>query len=395
MTNLNRNILWLLGVALAAGAAYYFSDIVTYLLLAWVLSMLGRPLMIFFQRRLRVGRFQAGPISAALLTILTFYLVLVGVLMLFVPTIVAQARNLAGVDYQSLGDKLKVPFLNLDIQAHSAGLLAPDESLATKTQELLSQWFRPTLLGDFVGSFVAVVGNVVVAFAAVTFILFFFLKEKNLFLDILNAVVPNEQETKVRQAVQESSDVLTRYFGGLLVQITAFCMMVTVLLLILGVDNALLIGAFGGIFNVIPYVGPILGLIFGCFITASSHLDLDMALMLPLLLKVVITFMATQFVDNNILGPMIFSKSVQAHPLEIFIVVLIAAKIGGVLGMVLGIPVYTVLRVIGRVFFSQFKVVQRLTEHLEESEDSSFSLDVSLDVDVSKASEATKGKNET
>lgn len=366
MTNLNRNILWLLGVALAAGAVYYFSDIVTYLLLAWVLSMLGRPLMIFFQRRLRVGRFQAGATGAALLTILTFYLVLASILMLFVPTIVAQARNLATVDYQALGEKLKMPFLNLDIQAHSIGLLAPGESLATKTQELLSQWFRPTLLGDFVGSFVAVAGNVVVTLTAVTFILFFFLKENNLFLGILHALVPNEQETKVHQAVQESSEVLTRYFGGLLVQVSAFSLLVTVLLWIMGVDNALLIGAFGGIFNVIPYVGPILGLIFGCFITASSHLDADMALMLPMLGKVAIAFMATQFVDNNILGPMIFSKSVQAHPLEIFIVTLVAAKIGGVLGMVLGIPVYTVLRVIGRVFFSQFKVVQRLTEHLEE-----------------------------
>jgi len=368
MTNLNRNLLWILGVTLAAGLVYYFSDIVTYLLLAWVLSMLGRPLMVFFQRRLRVGRLHCGPTSAALLTIASFYLILVGILMIFVPTIVAQARNLATVDYQALGEKLKVPFLHLDIQAHSVGLLAPGESLATKTQEVLSQWFRPTLLGDFVGSFVAVAGNVVVTFTAVTFILFFFLKENNLFLDILHALVPNEQETKVRQAVQESSEVLTRYFGGLMVQVSAFSLMVTVLLWLMGVDNALLIGAFGGIFNVIPYVGPILGLIFGCFITISSHLDVDLALMLPMLLKVAAAFMATQFVDNNFLGPMIFSKSVQAHPLEIFIVTLAAAKIGGVLGMVLGIPVYTVLRVIARVFFSRFKVVQRLTERLEDEE---------------------------
>jgi predicted PurR-regulated permease PerM len=369
MSNLNRNLLWILGVALAAGLVYYFSDIVTYLLLAWVLSMLGRPLTVFFQRRLRLGPLRCGPTSAALLTIASFYLILLGILMVFVPTIVSQARNLAGVDYQALGEKLKVPFLHLDIQAHSVGLLAPGESLATKTQELLSQWFRPTLLGDFVGSFVAVAGNVVVTFTAVTFILFFFLKENTLFLDILHALVPNEQETKVHQAVQESSEVLTRYFGGLMVQVSAFSLMVTVLLWLMGVDNALLIGAFGGIFNVIPYVGPILGLIFGCFITISSHLDVDLALLLPMLLKVAAAFMATQFVDNNFLGPMIFSKSVQAHPLEIFIVTLAAAKIGGVIGMVLGIPVYTVLRVIARVFFSRFKVVQRLTEHLDDEED--------------------------
>lgn len=366
MSTLNRNILWFAGVALFLAILYYLSDIVTYLLLAWALSMLGRPLMVFFMRRVRLGRFRLGSTGAALLTILTFYLVLAGVIMLFVPTIVSQARNLAGVDYRALGEKLREPMMYWDAQAHSIGVLAPGESLATKTQELLSQWFRPTLLGDFLGSFVAVAGNVAVTLTAVTFILFFFLKDNNLFLDMLHALVPNEQEPKVRQAVQESSDVLTRYFGGLLLQLTAFSLMVTLLLWVMGVPNALLIGAFGGIFNVIPYVGPIMGLVFGGFITISSNLDLEMALLLPMLVKVAAAFMGTQFVDNNFLGPLIFSKSVQAHPLEIFIVTLIAAKVGGVLGMILGIPVYTVLRVIARVFFSRFKVVQRLTEHLEE-----------------------------
>lgn len=368
MTNFNRSLLWILGTALAVGLLYYFSDIVTYLLLAWVLSLLGNPLMVFFQRRLRIGRFSAGPVSAALLTILTFYLALIGILMLFVPTIVAQARNLAGVDYQALGEKMKSPFLDLDIQAHSIGLLDPGESLATRTQEMLSQWFHPTLLGDIVGAFFSVAGNIVVTITVVTFILFFFLKENNLFIGILDALVPVEQETKVRQAVKESSEMLTRYFSGLLMQLTAFSLMVTVLLWILGIDNALLIGAFGGIFNIIPYVGPIMGLIFGCFITLSSHLDVEMALLIPMVLKVAGAFMVTQFMDNNIIGPAIFSKSVQAHPLEIFIVTLMAAKIGGVLGMVVGIPVYTVLRVVARVFFSRFKVVQRLTERFEEEE---------------------------
>jgi predicted PurR-regulated permease PerM len=78
----------------------------------------------------------------------------------------------------------------------------------------------------------------------------------------------------------------------------------------------------------------------------------------------VAAFMVTQFIDNNFTGPMIFSKSVQAHPLEIFIVTLVAAKLGGIVGMIIGIPAYTVLRVIGRTFFSEFKLVQKLTGHL-------------------------------
>lgn len=366
MNFLNRNILWIIGFALLAALVFYFSDIVTYVLIAWVLSMLGRPLVVFFRKYLRVGRFQMGPTTASLLTILTFYAILTGILLLIIPTIVSQARNLSAMDYRALGEKLRPMFFNLDVQLHQVGLLAPSESLAMKTQEALIGWFKPTLVGDFIGQFIGVAGNVAVTFASVTFILFFFLQDSRLFTDIIHAIVPDKQEAKVHTAVNESSYILTKYIQGLLIQVVVFALTTTAILWILGVKNALLIGSFGGIFNVIPYVGPILGMIFGEFITISSHLDADFSLLLPMLLKVAATFMIVQLIDNNFVGPLIMSKSVQAHPLEIFIVTLAAAKVGGVVGMVVGIPVYTVLRVVARNFFSQFKVVQRLTEHLDD-----------------------------
>jgi len=366
MNFLNRNIFWILGLSALAAAVYYFSDIVAYILIAWVLSMLGRPVLVFYRKHLGIGRFRLGASGAAMLTILTFYALLTGVLLLFVPTIVAQARNLSNVDYVALGEKLRPMFSNLDAQLHKTGMLEPGESLAMKSQEALSNWFKPTLVGDFIGSFLGVAGNIVVTFASVTFILFFFLQDSRLFTDIIHAVVPDKQEHKVHVAVNESSSALTRYFRGLLIQLAVFSLATTLILWLLGVKNALLIGAFGGIFNVIPYIGPILGMTFGTFITVSSNLDSDLALILPMLAKVIITFFSVQALDNNIVGPMIMSKSVQAHPLEIFVVTLAAAKLGGVVGMVIGIPVFTVLRVVARNFFSEFKVVQRLTGRLEE-----------------------------
>lgn len=364
MSALNRNLLWLLGAAIFAAIIWYFSEIVGYVLIAWVLSMLGQPMKAFFQNRVRVGRFKAGPVTATILTILSFYLILAGLLMIFVPAVLKQANNLASVDYEALGLRMKDVFYNLDVQLHQIGLLQPTESLGMKTQQILSTWFKPTFVGDFLGSFIAAAGNVVVTFASVTFILFFFLKEKDLFFNILRAFVPDEQEPKVERAVHESSEMLTRYFGGLTIQLAVFSAILSILLWILGVKNPLLLGVFGGLFNIVPYVGPIIGMVFGLFITASSNLDLEFAQMLPMLLKVVAAFMVTQFIDNNFTGPMIFSKSVQAHPLEIFIVTLVAAKLGGIVGMIIGIPAYTVLRVIGRTFFSEFKLVQKLTGHL-------------------------------
>lgn len=368
MNFLSRNFFLLLGMLVLGVIVYYFSDIVTYILIAWVMSMLGRPMVVFFQKNVRIGRFKMGDSTAALLSILVFYLIFLSIILVFVPTIVTQARNLANIDYQALGEKLRGPFYHLDAQLHQIGMLDMGQSLATKTQEILSAWFKPTLVSDFLGAFLGVAGNVLVTFASVTFILFFFLKENNLFTDIIHAFTPNDLETRVQLAINESSRVLTRYFRGLLIQVAAFASMTTLALWLLGIDNALLIGSFGGVFNVIPYVGPILGMIFGVFITISSHLDIDFALMLPMLLKVAVCFMIVQAIDNNLVGPIIMSKSVKAHPLEIFIVTLAAAQIGGVIGMVIGIPVYTVLRVIAREFFSEFKIVQRLTDRLAEDE---------------------------
>ena len=362
----NRNLLVLLGVLALGALAFYFSDIVTYILIAWVLSMLGSPMVAFFQKRIHIGRFHMGSSLAAMITIFVFYMAILSIFWLFVPTIVAQARNLAAVDYYALGEKLRGPFSRLDVQLHQIGLIETGQSLATKTQQVLSNWFKPTLVGDFLEVFLGVAGNLFVTIASVTFILFFFLKENNLFLDIVHALVLNEQEQKVQLAVNKSSVVLTRYFRGLMIQILAFSALTTIVLYILGNRNAMLIGSFGGVLNVIPYVGPILGMIFGVFITISSNLDTDFALVVPLLLNVVMTFVVIHLIDSNFLGPLIMSKSVRAHPLEIFIVILAAAKIGGIIGMLIGIPVYTVLRIIAREFFSEFKIVQRLTEHLDE-----------------------------
>ena len=364
----NRIWLWLIGALVLGAIVYYFSDILTYILLAWVLSMLGRPLMNFLQNKIRFRRWKMGAAGAAVMTILGFYLLIACIILLFVPTIVEQTRNLAGVDYAALGQKLEQPFADLDQSLHRYGLLEQGESLSTRIQMLLSTVFKPTLLGDVVTTVISAAGSLLVTFAVVTFILFFFLKDSNLFNGMLRSLVPNELEDKVMRTIEESSKMLTRYFGGLVIQIAFFTTILSLLLWIMGVENALLIGAFGGLLNVVPYVGPIMGAIFASFITVSSHLDMEFDALGPLLLKVLFAFGATQFTDNNFLAPVIFSKSVKAHPLEIFLVTLIAAKLGGVIGMVLGIPVYTVLRVIASIFFSEFKLVKKLTQSMKEKE---------------------------
>ncbi|MEQ1745038.1 MAG: AI-2E family transporter [Saprospiraceae bacterium] len=361
-----NHLLGILGAAAVLAVAYYFSDIVAYLLIAGVLAMLGRPIKHFFERRIRFRGWKMGPAGATVLTMLSFYLVIAGLLMLFVPTIMAQVQHLASVDYSALGEKLKGPFTDWDTQLHQVGLLAPDQSLGKRTQELLSGWFKPTMLSDFVGGFLATAGNVAVAFASISFILFFFLKDDSLSVSILHAFVPAKLESKLANAVEDSGVMLQRYFTGLALQTLAFMAIASLALWLFGVPNALLIGVMGGLFNIVPYIGPIMGIVLGCFFTLSYYIEAEFSMLAPQLLKVAGAFAITQAVDNNFVGPYITSTSIKAHPLEIFIVTLVAAKLGGVIGMVVGIPVYTVLRVVARVFFSEFRLVKQWTSQLDE-----------------------------
>jgi predicted PurR-regulated permease PerM len=366
MAFINRNWLFIIGGAVAIALMWYFGDIVAYILLAWVASLLGRPLMHFFTQKVHIGKYRMGKSGAALLTIGVFFAIFAGILLIFVPTLVGQANNFATMDYAALGEKLKGPFSYIDQQAHRFGFLSAQESLAAKIQSALLDWFKPSLVSDWVGAIFSTAGGFMVALSSITFILFFFLEEENMFAGIIHAILPSEYEPKILQAMDESSDALTSYFKGLLTQLGSFSLMTALFLWILGVPYALLIGVAGGLLNIVPYVGPVIGLMFGWFITLSSGLQMmELHDLGVLLLKVAAAFLTAQAIDNLFLSTIIFSKSVKAHPLEIFIVTLMAAKIGGVAGMVLGIPVYTVLRVIARTFFSQFKVVQRLTEHIE------------------------------
>ncbi len=152
---------------------------------------------------------------------------------------------------------------------------------------------------------------------------------------------------------------------GVLLQVTVVTIFVSIGMIILGVENALLIGLLAGFVNIIPYVGPFIGLGFGLFVGVTTNIGIEFYNeMLPLLLKITIVFFSMQTIDNMFLQPLIFSNSVRAHPLEIFLLILVAGTLAGILGMILAIPVYTIFRVVAKEFLSEFKIVQYITKNI-------------------------------
>lgn len=235
-----------------------------------------------------------------------------------------------------------------------------------KAKANIATYINPSQIQRVFGSIIGFFGDMLVALMAIFFIAFFFLKEQGLFANMLSALVPTDFESQTGKALDETGNLLIRYFIGVATQITLITIFVGVAMGFLGIKNALLIGFFAALMNVIPYLGPALGAAFAVIITISSNLDISFYNeMLPLLLKVLAVFGVMQILDNFFLQPNIFGKSVKAHPLEIFIVVLMGAKLGGIIGMVVAIPAYTVLRVVAKVFLSEFKIVQRITKSLQ------------------------------
>jgi predicted PurR-regulated permease PerM len=364
--NLNRYITIGVIVVLLAVIFAKFSNIVTFVLIAWVLSMIGQPLMKFFLK-VRYKNIGVGPSLAAMLTMITFFLIFGLLIWIFVPPIIEQAQKLSTVDYSKIERAIEKPTKQLSDKLHQYGIIPPNRSALDQLINTVKNIVDPSKISNILSTVVSASLDILVVVTSVTFTTFFFLKDQTMFADFLTSTVPAHYVNHVKTAIDDIRTLLIRYFGGILIQVVSITSIVAGLLTALGVPNALLIGLFAALMNIIPYVGPIIGAAFAVMITFSASLDLDFyTQIVPLLMKVLLVFPIMQAIDGFILQPYIFSSRVLAHPLEIFIVIWVGADIWGVTGMILAIPAYTVLRVIARTFFNEFRFVQILTENMDE-----------------------------
>lgn len=368
MTLTQRNIAIALSLILVGFILYYLRSIVTYVLIAWVISTLGQPIMLIF-KRIKISKWRMPASIAAALTLLAFGLIISLFFTIFVPLIVEQANNLSQIDYQEVTKALEKPLSDLTETGRKFGFIKKKETALTVLENELISRFKPESVNSLFQSIVSTAGDFFVGTFAVIFISFFFLKEQTMFRDFLISVVPRDKEDNMREAIRDTTTLLTRYFSGILLQMLFVVIFLTISLLILGVPNAFLIAIFAALINIVPYLGPWLGCIFAVSVTITSNFQMDFYTQtVPLIIKIGVIFGFMQFLNDWIVQPLIFSNRVLAHPLEIFLVTLIGAKVGGIVGMVLAIPTYTVMRVVAREFFNQFRFVQKITSGLNESD---------------------------
>jgi predicted PurR-regulated permease PerM len=391
-TSFFRNILLILGVALLLAAAWYFRNIVVYILISGVLSIMGRPLVDLLCK-IRIKKWHFPRALSALLTLLLIWGVIVLFFVIFVPLVTKQINYFSTIDTEKIVQVVETPINKIENVFRSLNPKFPEDlSLKDYFEGKIFEVLNINMIQNFLGSMIGLLGNLIIAIFAISFITFFFLKDQHLFFESILMWVPDKYTDNVTRALYSIKNLLTRYFIGVLIQCTTIMILVDIGMTIVGIDfqQALVMGLILGILNVIPYVGPWIGLFIAIIMGVASHIDQDFStVVVPLVYYMILVEVIIHTIDNVINQPLIFSNSVRAHPLEIFIVVLAAGFAAGIPGMILGIPTYTVIRVFAREFFYNFKAVQKLTSGLspEKMRETIIS---NNDEDIGEGNEETK-----
>jgi len=362
-----RNILIFCGILILIGCAWFFRNIVVYILVSGVFSIMGRPLVDLFCR-IRIKKWFFPRSLGALLTLAIIWGIIIIFFVIFIPLVTRQIDYFSTIDSEKIVQIVAEPLNKIEnlfrvVNKDISKSLSIDDYIVGKIAGVLNI----NMIHNFIGYLIGILGNVLIAIFSITFITFFFLKDQQLFFESILMWVPDKYVDNVTRALFSIKKLLTRYFIGIVIQSTCVMILVTIGMTIVGIDfqQALVMGLILGILNVIPYAGPWIGLFIAIIMGVASHINQDFnTVVIPLVYYMMIVEGVTHLIDNIVFQPVIFSNSVKAHPLEIFIVVLASGFAAGIPGMIFGIPAYTVLRVFAREFFYNFKAVQKITSSL-------------------------------
>ncbi len=358
---------FLIGAAIAAAICFlvwYFSSIVFYVLISAILAVICRPLV----RKLTTLQIRGHHLSrglAATLALLTIWVVFALLCLLLIPLISGKVMHLSQIDFSQVLAALNEPIHQLQgfmnrYFPHPAGDFSLREALLTTLQSVID----PSMINAAFSSLLGFVGSAVIAFFSISFITFFFMKEDDLFFSMVRALFPERYSENVTRALNSVTHLLTRYFGGILAESMILLTAVTLVLTLFGMklQDAAFIGLIMGVMNVVPYAGPVIGGVMSLFMGMITPIE-GMTVGHTLLV-IAGTLLTLKGLDDFILQPTLYSERVNAHPLEVFLVILVAGSVAGILGMLLAIPAYTVLRVFAKEFFSQFSLVRKLTQQI-------------------------------
>ena len=361
--------------AIIAGLCWVFRSVLIYIIAAFVVSLIGQPIFSALKQITIKGR-SAPDWLISVFTLVSIILLFSLIITQVVPVVSGIVRDALALNGSLTFDRNMLDKINAWIISVFPGV-GRDFDILGFTLEKLKDATSFSRVSSILGSLASAVAGFFVGLFSVVFISFFFIKDDKLFGKIVGALVSDRIEEQVGRTILDIERLLSRYFLGLTVEVLGVMLLDFLglwLIARIGVNYAIGIAFIAGILNVIPYLGPLIGDVFGIVLCLILKYGAGVGLDVNIWVFILIVFaimQGTQLVDNFIYQPLIYSTSIRANPLEIFIVLLVAGHLGGILGMLVAIPGYTVARVIASRFFYKYKPIRRLIPNRDdESTDS-------------------------
>lgn len=365
---LAKYILITASIAIVGGLCWALKSVLAYILIAVVVSLLAKPVM---NLALKV-KIKGKTLPSWFLATLSLILVVGGtvlILSLIIPLISSIIQNVSVSNITESVKGFAVPLADFNhfLQERFPSL-GEDFRIEVAVAQEIQKFFNVTAFSSVIGSAASALTDICIGLFSIIFISFFFIKDDGLFTSIICAVVPSKHEENVEKAIDDIEHLLSRYFIGVTVEVLGVALINFLglwLIARLSINAALGIAFLTGIFNIIPYVGPLIGIILGTtlgmILKYSSMVPMGMDIGFWGFAAVLIAILYfAQLIDNFLYQPVIYSTSIKSKPLEIFIVLLIVGHLGGPFAMIVAIPIYTVFRVVAFRFFRHVKAFRRL-----------------------------------
>ena len=250
---MRKPLLAIFAIALIGFSIWYFSAIFLYVVIAGVIALIGQPIDTFYGS-LKLGKFKLTETISATLTFLTMLSVFVLFAIIFVPLVTEEAQLISSISRTDALASLQAPIDKIEEVLQNFNVSYDRGTIQKYLQEKLMSALTAANLTLVLHKTVAVMGDFFIAFFAISFLTFFFLRDEKQIITAVLASVPEDYSTRISKVLKESKQMLIRYFIGILIEVFSVMTILSVGLTIAGINNAFLIALFAGIVIVIPYV---------------------------------------------------------------------------------------------------------------------------------------------
>lgn len=314
--------------------ATFFTTLFAPVLIAGFLFYLLNPIVELLTKRLKIKRIFA--------IVIVFLLLIIALVLMFssiIPNLVIQLSQLAESipNFAKQVEEWVVEISDSDLfknMSQQIDLMDQLEKMNLSYGSIIQQFLGG--LSSSLGSIVGTIASATMTLVTAPFILFYMLKDGDKIVPNVEKVIPEQRREQVKELLNQMNKTLSNYISGQAIECVFVATFTFLGYWILGVDYAFLFGMIAGVTNLIPYLGPYLGLLPAVFVTVFN--DPIKALLCCVVVLIV------QQLDGNIIYPNVIGKSLAIHPLTIIIVLLVAGNLAGLLGIFLGVPFYAICR---------------------------------------------------